>query len=294
MATSLFRANYFTVLGKLEKVNVTKGNQTSDGKPFVSVEAVISANLDGRLNEFPIRFYASQFTQDGKESQLYLTYVDMPNLVGSTLEVNGEIRENRFWSAKGNQMVSAQQLNGKFIRAVPDSSVHQATFEIGGFIVNELVEKTNKANEIYRYDLKLGQSNYNGNGLSVFTLHINPTDKDIVTGVKNWKAAQTVKVTGQLRFYSEQHEVIDDSNAFGAPRTRVITNNYKYFYIDGGSNPFKSDDEGFYTSEDVRDLISVYKSKDLEIQSKASTKKDQENSVVEEATKITSRQTSLL
>ena len=291
----LLRENSIKIVGKLTDAQATTGNRKDNGQGYISVDATIESVINGVTNEYKVNFYASQLTKDNKPSKLYESYSKLPEMIGRKVEVDGEIRENRYWSANLNQLISTQLLAGKFVKGVVVSAVDTATFVVGGFLVKTPVEKRNKNDEVYRYDVTLGQSNYAGNGMSMITLHINPNDRQVVSGVESlYNVGDTVQFTGSLVFKTEVVTVADENTAFGAPVTKTYTNRQSNFYIEGGSNPIA--DDRAYSSDVVSTLISAYKAHDVELQNAASTKAPATNSapVSNAAPTVTKRQTSLI
>lgn len=291
----LLRENSIKIVGRLTDAQATFGNRKDNGQGYISVDATIESIINGVLNEFKVNFYAGQLTKDGKQSKLYESYSKLPEMIGRKVEVDGEIRENRYWSANLSQLISTQLLAGKFVKGVVDSVVDTATFVVGGFLVKTPVEKQNKKGEVYRYDVTVGQSNYAGNGMSMITLHINPNQREIVSGVESlYSVGDTVQFTGSLVFKVETVTVEDENTAFGAPVTKTFTNRQSNFYIEGGSNPI-SDDRA-YGSDVVSTLINAYKAHDVELQNAASTKAPATSSapVSNAAPVVTKRQTSLI
>lgn len=287
----LLRTNTFKVVGRLQSQDLKIGNKKSDGSAFISGKAIIVANLGGKSNEFEVSFFTNQKTKDGKESQLFTSYSKLGDLVGKKVEITGDIRESRFFSSNANQMVSAQQLSGRFVRGVSESTADEGSFEMGGFIVETLKEKTNKNNEVYRYDLALGQSNYSGNGMSRFVLHVNPADVDIVNGVKGYQVGQTVSVHGDLRFTVDVVTAEKkNEGGFGEAIVRTFTNKQHNFFITGGTAAIVDAAKGMYPMDVIKTLVAAYKAHDVEL-----AEKGKSSSVpVEDAPVVTNRQTSLI
>lgn len=266
----LLKQNTFKVVGRLVSQDLKILNKKTDGSGFISGNIIVEANLDGAKNEFEISFYANEKTQDGKVSSLYTQYSKLGELVGKKVEVSGDIRESRFWSSNANQMVSAQKLSGRFVHGVAETTNDDATWELGGFVVEGLKEKTNKDGDIYRYDLTLGQSNYKGDSMSRFVVHINPADAEIVAGVGKYNVGQTVQVNGDLRFtVTETRSERKNEGGFGEPVVRVYTNRQRNFFITGGSAPVTSVENGMYPSEVIRTLVGAYKAADVALADKA-------------------------
>lgn len=295
MENKLLRENSIKIVGKLTDAQVTLGNRKDNGQGYVSVDTTIESVIGGVSNEFKVGFYASQMTKEGKISKLYESYSRLPELVGKKVEVDGEIRENRYYSTNLNQLVSTQLLSGRFVKGVADSTVDVATFVVGGFLVKTPVEKRNKKDEVYRYDVTLGQSNYAGNGMSMITLHIDPNRRDVVSGVEGlYNVGDTIQFTGSLVFKTEVVTVEDANTAFGAPVTKTYTNRQSNYYIEGGSNPLA--DERAYPQDVINTLIAAYKAHDVELQSAAASKDSGSAPAASVAATpvVTKRQTSLI
>ena len=289
----LLRENSIKIVGKLTDAQVTLGNRKDNGQGYISVDTTVVSLINGVSNEYKVNFYTSQLTKDGKQSKLYDSYSKLPEMVGRKVEIDGEIRENRYYSSNLNQLISTQLLAGKFVKGVVESAVDTATFVIGGFLVKTPVERRNKKDEVYRYDVTLGQSNYAGNGMSMITLHINPAHVDIVRGVEGlYNVGDTVQFTGSLVFKTEVVTVEDENTAFGAPVTKTYTNRQSNFYIEGGSNPLS--DERAYSSDVVKSLIDAYKANDVKLQSAVSSTPVASATPANATPVVTKRQTSLI
>ena len=290
----LLRENSIKIVGRLTDAQVTTGNRKDNGAGYISVDATVESNINGVSNEFKVNFYTNQMTKDNKPSKLYDSYSKLPEMIGKKVEIDGEIRENRYYSSNLNQLISTQLLSGKFVKGVVESAVDTATYVMGGFLVKTPVEKRNKNDEVYRYDVTIGQSNYAGNGMSMFTLHINPNHREIVSGVESlYNVGDTVQFTGSLVFKSEVVTVADNNTAFGAPVTKTYTNRQSNFYIEGGSNPIEG--ERAYSADVVRTLIDAYKANDVKLQSASADKTPNTTPTPVNSTPVvTKRQTSLI
>lgn len=292
----LLRENTIKIVGKLTDAQVTIGNRKDNGQEYASVDATVVSDINGVSNEYKVNFYTSKMTKDGKVSKLYESYTKLPDLINHKVQIDGDIRENRYWSTKTNQLVSTQILNGKFVKGVVESTADEASFVIGGVLMKTPVERKNKKEEVYRYDISVGQSNYKGDNMTMITLHVDPARREIISGIENtYQVGDTVQFTGSLVFKVETVTVEDNNNAFGAPVIKTYTNRQSNFYIEGGSNPIT--DERAYTQEVITQLVSAYKAKDVEIQNAASSKTSTSTTstpVETGAPKVTKRQTSLI
>ena len=291
----LLRENSIKIVGKLMDAQVTTGNRKDNGQGYISVDATVVSLINGVSNEYKVNFYTNQLTKDGKQSKLYDSYSKLPEMVGRKVEIDGEIRENRYYSTNLNQLISTQLLAGKFVKGVVETAIDTATFVVGGFLVKTPVERRNKKDEVYRYDVTLGQSNYAGNGMSMITLHINPDHAEIVRAVESmYSVGDTIQFTGSLVFKTEVVTVEDENTAFGAPVTKTYTNRQSNFYIEGGSNPLS--DESAYSSDVVKTLIDAYKANDVKLQNASVSSAPVANAApaVNAAPVVTKRQTSLI
>lgn len=125
-ATKLQRNNNFTIIGRLTKADVKLGISTITGGGYASVKATIQSVIEGETFEYDVSFYTRQTTSKGEPSKLYLTYADMASMEGKKVEVSGHLRENRYFATKRDQIVSKQELDGRFIRAVRDDEADKA------------------------------------------------------------------------------------------------------------------------------------------------------------------------
>lgn len=290
----LERTNIIKIVGRLTNCDVKTGNRKSDGMGYVSVTASVTSDINGEDNQFDVSFYAFQATKDGKENSLYASYLKMEELIGKKVQIDGSISENRFYSMKQEKMASSQRLNGRFIKGVSEQTRDEATFELGGFVMKTLTEKTNKAGEVYMYELALGQCNYSGNAMSMLTVQINPNDREIVMGAKNYNLSQTVKVYGNLHWITTQTtQKSDNVGGFGEAPVRVFTNHQRNFFMTGGTAPETA--PLAYDVAMVNSLIETYKAKDKQIEFDAKNRANSGSAApVATEAPITQRQTSLI
>lgn len=290
---NLLKTNQFKIVGKLISAEIRTGNRKDNGQGYVSVDATISSVVGGKTCEYEVSFFANQMTQDGKESKLYTNYCKVNELVNKKVSVTGDIRENRFWSERNAVMSSKQELSGRFINGVVDSTADEATYSLGGFIVKSLIEKRNKNDEVYRYDVTIGQANYNESGMSMFTLHVNPNDHDIVRGLEDYEVGSTLEIGGNLSFTVETvTRAVENSGGFGDAPLKTFTNRQRNFFVTYGSEAVTDAEKGAYDSTVIKTLINAYKAHDVELMNKA-TQTATPAPVVKEAP-VTKRQTSLI
>lgn len=291
----LFNENSFKVVGRLVSADVKVGNRQENGAGYVSVDALVASVIDGEDNEYPITFFANEQTKDGKHSKLYDTYAKLGELIGKKIEVTGSIRENRFFSESANQLVSSQQLSGMWVKGVVETTADTGTFSLGGFLGRAVQERKNKNDEIYRYDMVIGQSNYKGDNMAMFTVHLNPANVEVVNGVQSlYQVGDTFKVEGSLKF-TVKEETVQEETGFGKPITKTYKNKQKNFYVTSGSNVIY--DEGkAYDVDIIKSLKAAYDAKDVELMSakKEVAKTTAAPAPVSAAPQVTKRQASLI
>lgn len=263
-------SNYFKVVGTLVKADVKTGTMKANGEEYVSVKATVESLINNEKNTYDIDFFSAKLTKaDDKgnraESQLYTSYVNLPTLLNKKVEVTGSISEDRYVNKQNNTLVSTQKLSGRFVRGTADTTADESTFTIGGFILSGLRQSQNKEGEVYRYSIEVGQENYSGK-LNKFTLHVNPKDGDIVSGLESLGVGTTFKFVGTLNFIT-QTQTVEQPAVFGKPIVRTYTNTYRNYYIESGSN----EDIIEYPDDVVTKLISDYKANDTELLNNAKT-----------------------
>lgn len=254
------------VENKLEE-RVAKSGANA-GKSFITGEIIIKAMLDNEENLIPVRLYAFEQTKEGKPNQLFASYRDLGNKVGRRFTISGTFGENRFWSEKNGEIASQQVINGRFINDASVSTPDEAIFELSGFVARELTEKVNKEDEVYIYEMVLGQSNYNDSSAYLFKLHVRPGDVSVANAVRaQYTAGMTVHLYGDIRYTTQTitREVTDV--AFGAPRANsfVVTN--KAYFITTGENPIEG--ESAYSLDDISRYKKAISAEDIEIAKKA-------------------------
>lgn len=264
--------NKFNIVGVLKDADVNAAVSPRTGKSYVSVHAIIESLLEGVKNSFDVEFFTGEKKKDGSDNPFYNTYANIKTMIGSTVSVQGELRENRFYSVRTGQSVSTQRLNGVFVHSESASTPHAATFELGGFVLGELseVSRTHEdglTSELIRYDLKLGQPNYNGTSMQAFHVSALPSQKEIIKGLSGYRVGQTINVWGNLRFTVEQ-KIVENKNAgFGAAMPKTYINHTRNYIVLGGSNPITGDQA--YTDADIKKWVESYKAYDKTLQEQA-------------------------
>lgn len=277
MAEKKNLTNTFTVVGHLKSVEFR--NQEKQAEQ-VSARAVIESEIEGRTKEYEIEFFSKAVTNAGAPNKLYAAYIDLGKNIGKKIKVNGEFRENRYYSSTKGAVVSTNVLSGRFINYdVKDAD--SATFEFQGFVIKELTEKQNKNNEVYQYNIGIAQEGYKENSLTVINFNVStePESADVVNTIRDqYTIGASVTVVGDLDFYTETTtSEINQEGSFGKPIVREYTNTYRNYFITGGFAPFLPDDEkAFYNDEKIAALVQAYKANDVELEKAG---KEKENTV---------------
>jgi hypothetical protein len=291
MENNLQKENSFKIVGKLTHADVKCATSAKTGQNYVSATATIQSAVNGATYEYEVAFYSSEKKADGSVSKLYATYSKLDELEGHKVEVTGSLRENRYFSAKSNEMCSKQELAGRFIKGIADATPDEGSWILSGFLLKPVAERTNKNNEVYRYDVSMGQANYKGDSMSQYTFHIDPVNREIYKAVSSYTAGQTFRLQGILAFTVETiTKSSNEEGGFGEPIVRTYTNRQKNFYITGGSGVIK--DDTAYDTPTAKELVAAYKAHDAEIMETAKSRN--QASAVEVNNTITSRQESLI
>lgn len=262
--------NNVRITGILANAEVKKDYRKSNGAGYVAVNAIVKSVIGGKENEFPIEFFANATTADGQPSKLYETYGSLDSFIGQRITVTGNLIERRYWSNRKEGLTSICTIRGKFISIGLKADINDdATFDLGGFIVNSITERRNKNNEIYRYDIDLAQGNYKMDSMQKFTLNVDPNRMDILNGIKLYNVGDTVEFNGKLEFLVTTTTVADTNTAFGEPKVRTYTNRTYSYFIEGGTYVLKTPEQGCYNKQLINALVSSYKAKDVEIEREA-------------------------
>lgn len=284
---ALTNKNEFKIVGTLKEALV-KLDTNKNGQDWVSTVATIESVVDGHTRTLDVRFFSMAVTKEGKPSALYDTYKKLPELKGKKVQVSGSISENRHWDERTSQMVSYYGLDGRFVNGVADSTTDEASYVVSGFIVSGPTERTNKDNEVYRYDFSVGKKGYAC--MDKLTLHINKEDRELVKALSELEVGQTVILYGELDFVSQTVQR-ERKIGFGKPVTETFNNIQKNYYIVNGD---VIEGESAYTKEDIKDLIAEYKARDVEKAEAAKANVNTEEAAQPVKKAISQRQASLI
>lgn len=244
----------------------------SVGKQYVSGEVSVKCILDGVENIIPISLFSSEVTQKGEHSKLFDTYSKLPSQIGQRFTFSSAaLEEHRYVGQKG-EVVRTQRIRGRFVNEAKPGEQDVATFRLNGYVARGLEEKKNKNNETYLFEIIIGQSNYRGDSAQMFYLNL-PLDavehqralaKAYVPGV-------TVSVDGDVRYLTEQREIVSEETAdlFGEPMRKTVINTYRYFFIKHATQPLPSNDPNAYTMSDMQAFKEARSAEDVRLISEA-------------------------
>ena len=216
MENKLFRVNNFKIVGKLVSADVKKGFDKS-GKSYVSTNAVIQNEVDGKLNTFEVNFYSGEMTRDNKVSQLYTKYVSLPELINKKVEVTGELKENRYWSSNLGQIVGSQQLSGRFVNGVLDRKkvgniIRSEQVSNDMYVSIDLVEETLER-QLIKYRTKIVSKKIKKTKSdSLITFNEFPGNEPFTFDIEGWtfKSAKVVKNSDTSNEENDETNAIND------------------------------------------------------------------------------------
>jgi hypothetical protein len=130
--------NKIYVVGTLTEVELRKGNK--DGKEYVGGSCIITVN--GQPIE--IKFFSNQLKKDGTVNKKYNNILELENMKGRRVTVNGELGSRAFYQASTAQTITFNEINGGFFNLAKDTVADVATFEYSGYVTRPLYERFNK------------------------------------------------------------------------------------------------------------------------------------------------------
>lgn len=292
----MLKTNGFDITGKLIQVADYKEGQFRTGQDYVSVKIVVANKIDDADNEYTIELFASKLNADKSENKLYDRYRQINNFLNHRVRVQGQLKENRFYSNRGKKLVSNVTLAGRFVNeADPSTLEDHATFEFGGFVVRTPEEKKRKDGTTYAIALELAQANYSENNLNVLSFLTDPSNAKVIDGINNkYKIGDTVQIEGKIVSEIKENVVMDREVAFGDPIPKKFKNRTFGLYILSGNLPLAADDPEAYNLENRTALIEAYKAQAVALESKAAQNVGTPVEVNEKPQSVINRQTSLL
>lgn len=295
------KTNRIELVGTLARVDLETRYSDKMKQKYIRGEISIALTQNGRELLVPVMLSTNEFKKDGTANPFYESYSKLEDCIGKRYSVSGTLTENRFWSIKKGQLMSTNRIKGGTITLADSTMPDVARYSISGFLVSSLVEKKNKAGEIYAYEIAIAQANYNDTMAEVIRLNVEVNENDIVKGVNTYDVGATVALEGDIVAYVDE-KVVETPSAFGSAIVKTYRNKIINFPIKRGSAPI-TEEGRVYTNELRTMLIQAYKENDVKIVENAKSRDSAKESTMsvmdapaaeEKAPVVTKRQTSLL
>lgn len=242
--------NKIYVVGTLTEVEIRKGSK--DGKEYVGGSCVVTVN--GQPIE--LKFFSNQLKKDGTVNKKYNNILELENMKGRRVSVNGELGSRAFYQASAGQVITFNELNGGFFNLAKDTVADVATFEFSGYVIRPLYERLNKEEKLIAYEMEIGQADYTGENLRVIRFTVDKDSAKIVSAIQgSYTKGATVSINGEIHYQINEVEKKEEV-AFGEPIVKKFTNVIKTFLITGGKPVIVS--EAAYTPAQISALETAY------------------------------------
>lgn len=245
------RVNKLYVVGELVDVVLRPGSNDRG--------AFIAGNIDVKVsdeNVLTMSFFATEKTKDGRLNVRYSNYASLEQMKGSRVKVSGEIQGRAFYNKTQGQVINFNELSAGFINLATEKDANVATYEYSGFVHKPLVEKLNKEDKLYAYEIEIGQADFSGERLSLVKFQIEPNQVNIANSVRNhYLKGTTIAFNGEV-VYKPITETKTEEVAFGEPLVKTFTSVQKSFLITGGKQPIMGGTA--YTPEQIAKLENAY------------------------------------
>lgn len=259
--------NTVYLVGELVEVKDFKeGNY--DDKNYVATTIVIKSIVDGVELLTEARSFTNELKKDGTPNKNYSTMKNISTLLNKRVVVSGaQLRGERFWSPRTNQLTNAVRINFNIIRTASPKDEDKATFDFGGFVTRPLQEVVDENNNVKHYQITLGQANYSETNMFEVAFTVDASNVAAARAIENmYTAGTTVEVSGNYRTIVTTVEKVTEV-AFGDPVVKKYNNVNRKLVITSGSEPITG--EGEYTEEAISKLIAAYNAEGKQIQEKA-------------------------
>ncbi len=253
--------NKVYIVGTLQEIEARQ--EIKDGKTYIGGSCVIEVNGE----PIEVKYFSYQLKKDGTANKKYSNLVDLENLKGRRIKVNGELSSRAFYQAGQGQVITFSEINGGFFNLAKDTDPDVATFEFLGFVIRPLYERKNKNEEVVAYEMELGQADYTGENLRSVRFTVDKNSTAIVTAIsESYHKGATVSIMGEIHYQVSVVEKIEEV-AFGTPITKKFTNVLKTFLITGGKPVIVS--ESAYTAAQISALEASYNEYILSVENDA-------------------------
>ena len=262
--------NSVTIIGKPVSTTIRTG-QTSTGKPYESVNVIVRVEQDiegkNSIHEIPVGFFASPYTNGGKENPMYRNIQTLKEL--KTIQshgVNGadtvrltkaNLREN-FFVARSGQLIDGWQLRGAFCSTVKEGAKETATFNVDVFILDMKDEVNAEGDTTGRFIIKGAVVQYGGT-IDVFDFIVEAPDKaDYLQ--RTLEVGQTMRLGGHIRFTTEEVQRPATMSSWGENIEGDSTRTIRELIVTGGADePY--DEEFGYDPVEIKKALNARKAK---------------------------------
>lgn len=261
------RTNKLYVVGELIEVN-KRQDKDREGNDYIAgdIKVLVKKEKDGD-NVVSLSFFAKRLTKEKKENPRYKNYQSLEGFLNKRVKISGEVQGRAFFSSAQGQVITFNELSAGFVNQALDTDASAATFEFSGFVNKGLVERRNKEDKVYSYDLEVGQADFSGERLNLVRFNIDPESRNIVAAVQSqYTKGSTISFVGEVEFKSTI-ETRTEEVAFGDPIVKTFTNVIKRYLITGGKETIMG--ETAYSADKIAQLESAYKDYLLEIEAAA-------------------------
>lgn len=296
---NIVRDNKVFIVGKLKSFDLSE-HADLNGSPVPHIRGKVTVVSTVAGAEEPYTFDLNVFQYKNNASgQVNKGYSQLRDVMDEAVNLDDRVRVSagftmsKFKDDSRNELVEANRLSMRFISpATSKDPVDKAEFEIGGFVFNTLVDKTDKDGNTYVKEMQIMQTNYAKTADKVRPLllkvHVNKDDHQIASAVEGaYQRGATIKVTGNLEFITTEYVKVEEV-MFGAPRENVYYNTQKVIRITSGSAVYTELGKA-YTSDDMKFIMDKYADDSNAIMSGTSAK-----SAKTEKTVATSNETMFL
>jgi len=262
--------NSINIIGKVVDMTVRTGT-TSTNKPYESINLVIRVNQDieGKVavNEIPVSFFASPYTNSGKENPMYKYIQDMKK--AKTIQTHGlseadtvrlskaNLRENYFVSRNNGQLIDGWQIRGAFFNNAKEGAKETATFSVDAFILDMRDEVNSDGDTTGRLIIKGAVVQYGGS-VDVFDFIVEDSDK-IDYLQRMLEPGQTFRIGGRIRYTQEEVQRSASSGwgeTFESDSTRTVR---ELIVTGGGEAPY--DEDFAYDPDEIKKALNARKAR---------------------------------
>lgn len=252
MAKDYLNDNRLDITGKLIEPKVTVD---TDGNGKERARGSFSVVINDE--PIPVNFYSNRITKAGNESKAYPVFANIKDLENQRVTLFGASISTSPYVPQGtNDIKTPVKFRTNGLRLARANEADKFTFEFTGFVRKPLIEKLNKKDELYAYEIVVAQSNYNKDGLIIVPFMLDPKDNRKAAALGSLEKGDTIKLYGEVKYRTEINDVEEGESLFGEPIIKQYQNTYKSIMIENAS--LLNDNPLSYESEDITTLEAAY------------------------------------